>query len=257
MDSGWAVQTPNEPGPIYFECHPLQYFLYPTDPKDEVQSQIVGGINGFTIYDVVHTVPPGDDGDVFHVGDPADAFPQGSMKMIVVERKPGEFCEIFYEYDEGDPDGHLAVVSVNPSYILHFDSDTVLATDDYFTGNAALRDEAYWTFDKDGPILLDLSIIDKAVENLVQKLPGGPEPAQVDGYGGLFDIYRLTFGPLGWERNGTPDHGNVCIQFALKDHQLQVISQTVDAESQPGVRNNPLRSLPSPYICKGARVLGN
>ncbi len=87
----------------------------PADLKDKVESQPIGRIAEFTVYEVVHNI---NDGDLV-------------MKMILVKRKAGEFCEIFQQqYD-------AVSVTVEPAYLVNVNSETILATSDRVTGNGA------------------------------------------------------------------------------------------------------------------------
>lgn len=232
-DSRWFVhvgtaEVINQPGKL--ECHPLQYFSdnwkefnygggqlgpYPTNVKDEVRSRRIGGVNSFAIYDVIHEITGGDDVD------PAQAslYLPTIMKMILVERTPGEFCEIFNEENFASQD----LVSVGPSYLVNVDSETFLATHDQVRGTCGCYNEAYWSFDNDGPILLD----ERAFE-ITEKLIG---PGASLDKGPQFDIQTLTFGPRHWRsNNGSSSDGYVFLKFAVQDHQLVMMSQTIHAD---------------------------
>lgn len=95
-------------------CHALKYFLdtshlkefeynyavlkpYPDHIPDAVRSERPGEIHGFAIYDVIHTV----DLSEFPADHENFSYPPPLVKMILVERKPGEFCEIYHEKDDG------------------------------------------------------------------------------------------------------------------------------------------------------------
>src|SRR5262249_40987952 len=151
--------------------HSLQYFSdnwkqfdydasdlgpYPADITDSARSRLVGNINGFTIYEVVHeTSGSKSNGE----------FVPTLIKMILVEHRPDEFCEIFNEEDFAGRD----LVDVGPAYIVDVDSVKFLATHDQINGSCGCYNEAYWSFDKDGPIFLDLSGIEPTARRL---LPG-------------------------------------------------------------------------------------
>jgi|ERR1700733_2536895 len=105
-DSRWTVHV-QEDGPHptnkRINCHALKYFQDtknlkafdygglladpPAENPDKVQSERVGEIEGFVVYDVIHTI-----GCHENCG-PEEQFFR-LLKMILVERKPGEFCEI-------------------------------------------------------------------------------------------------------------------------------------------------------------------
>jgi hypothetical protein len=232
--SRWAVRVQtaeviNQPGKS--ECHPLQYFSenwkqfnygsgqlgpYPTNVRDKAQSQRVGAINGFAIYDVIHEITGGENFE-------ESPYLPTVIKMILVERKPDEFCEIFNEEDFQANSPSSGLVSVEPSYLVDVASETVLATHDQVHGTCGCYNEAYWSFDKDGPVLLDLRVVYDTAQKLL-----APGASTRKGWG--FDIQKLTYGPQPWEKNDGSYDGNIYIQFALKDHQLVVSSQTVDAD---------------------------
>ena len=231
-------------------CHPIAYFTdashlkdfdyvhhipkpYPEDINDEVESKRRGEINGFSIYDVVHHI------DVSEA--PADwehfSYPAGLIKMVLVSRKPGEFCEIFHEQDS---DGEF---TASPSYFVDVGSERVLAVHDRVSGNGGYFNEAYWTFDKDGPIPLDLSVIKETVEKLL------PANVHVDrGIG--FEIETLSYDtgliqdPANGECCGSR-RGVVHLEFALTDHKLVLINQKFDPEGFGVVRK---ASQKTPHI---------
>lgn len=212
----WALHWYSGKGDFWIDhpsCHPLQHFL--AEPKsfdygddlfgkqpaiisDSVESQPIGAVKGFAIYDVVHKI---DEGELF-------------MKMILVERRAGEFCEIFQQdFSPGE-------VVVKPPYILDADSEPILATQDSVTGTGGSVIEDYWTFDKDGPIPLNLSIIAQTTRNL---LPDGLSINK-----GYFNIGTLLYEvdiSKKDDANCCPSGGRITIKFTLKDHQLVVISQ--------------------------------
>jgi hypothetical protein len=211
-------------------CHPLQYFLdsnnlkefdflgpYPADIRDSVRSERQGEVNGFAIYNVIHEIEDGDrnvPGENF-------PFPPTILKMVLAERKPGDFCEIYHEQD--DRQG----LTVTPSYFVEVDSEKVLVTRDRVPGTGNEYNEAYWTFDEKGPILLDSvgQFSNGAVHATAEKLlPSGMRVRK----GGGFDIQTLSYEMGVWQEgdaNCCPTGGSVHIRFALKDHRLVVVSQ--------------------------------
>jgi hypothetical protein len=213
--SGWRDQP---------DCGPLEKFKDDPHPfdyadgrlklgivEDDVKTERVGEISGFTVWDVIHDFGgPGLGGLV--------------MKMIVVERKPGEFCEIFQqEFDR--------LVFVTLPYFINA-GEQVLATTDDMSGSAGLRIEGYWVFDKDGPLPLDLTPIDEAVQELV------PEGYSVFHYPfaftrGQFDentiktLSVIRVACTRWIDNRLPDGpcGQVRVLFAVKDHKLTAVTK--------------------------------
>jgi hypothetical protein len=131
--------------------------------------------------------------------------------MILAERKPGDFCEIFFESNT-----ELVLRSFEPSYFVTVDSQMVLVSRDPKDGNCGCFSEGDWTFDKDGPMFLDVSnVIDEAVQKL---LPPGAGLWHGEG----FDIQTLTYS-YGFE-NG-PNFGIIRMKFVLKNHKLVIVSQ--------------------------------
>lgn len=185
----WALHWFSGKGDFYDQpvCRSLQTFNNRLDAKENVDSERIGEIAGFVIYSVIHTSQEYDD----------------VTKMILVERKPNEFCEIFQqEYPTG-------TVTAKPAFIVNVGSQTVLATHDQVSGTGGYWLEAYWTFDKGGPIPLDLDIVDDTIHSLMN-----PEDRTYRAY--LFDVKRLS----------AQGYGHIFVQFALVDHQLKVVSKT-------------------------------
>ena len=251
-DSKWIVKVAGRDQPQIkgTNCHPLEYFTdgshlkdfdyvhhipkpYPEGISDEVESKRRGEIDGFAVYDVIHHVDASEA--------PADwehfSYPPGLIKMVLVERKPGEFCEIFHEQDS---DGEF---TASPSYFVDLGSERVLAAHDRISGNGGYFNEAYWTFDKDGPIPLGINIIKETVEKLL------PANMHVDrGVG--FEIETLSYDtgliqdPANGECCGSR-RGAVHLEFALTDHKLVLINQKFDPEGFSVVRN---ASQKTPHI---------
>lgn len=247
-DSRWAVQVAgrDQRQNKGTDCHALEYFTdashlkdfdyvhhipkpYPEDITDEVQSKRRGEINGFAVYDVVHRVDTSEaptDWEKF-------SYPPGLLKMVLVERKPGEFCEIYHAQDS---DGEF---TATPSYFVDIGSERVLAEHDPISGVGNYFHEAYWTFDKDGPVPLDLSIIKQTVAKVL--------PANVHVYRGIgFDIETLSYdmGLLQDSDAGPLRQGFVHLAFALKEHQLTILDEKFD------LQNSSLVSAPqkSPQV---------
>jgi hypothetical protein len=216
----WAVRVSSD-GHAYFldepNCHPLAYFVNDTSrlnyhhiivkiqrgqTKDEASSRDIGEVDRRKIIQVSHKI---DDGELF-------------LKMIVAERATGELCEIYHQEWLGD--GFYN--EVLPVDFVKVDSQTVLVTADPVSGNGNWFDEHYWTFDKDGPI--DLCVSEKIREIEKQLLPKDASVMK----GGGFDLRALAYSTPVWkETDGgcCPSGGMIEIKFALKDHQLVVLSQ--------------------------------
>jgi hypothetical protein len=214
-------------------CHSFEYFTdsshlkdfdyvhhipkpYPDGINDEVESKRRAVINGFAVYDVVHQIDAGEaPADWLHF-----SYPPGLVKMVLVERNPGEFCEIFHEQDS---DGEF---TASPSYFVDVGAERFLAVHDPIAGVGNYFNEAYWTFDKDGPIPLNLSIVKETVDKLL--------PPHVQVYRGIgFGIETLSYdmGLIQDTDNGSLRQGFVHLTFALKDRQLSIVDSKFDLES--------------------------
>lgn len=228
MDSRWAVRTPEiyegrpfPGGPNGVEqtvCRPLQYFLdnqvsdyagaEPGPVYDTVASTRVGEVRGFTIYSIIHNIGYREKSENANI--------PTYIKMIVVERKHGEFCEIYNDHNQ-----RAILEGIWPAYLVVIGSETLLASKDEISGHTGGGfQEEYWTFDQNGPIPLDLSVVDRTVHNL---LPKGFAIVSNSG----FNMEKLSFEN---EADCRPcdSSGRVSIKFALKDHQLAVVSQKFD-----------------------------
>jgi hypothetical protein len=214
----WAVFTSSGKGERYIDqpnCHPLEYFAgdpknfdydndlmnkQSSDIKDSVESMRIGELNGHSIHQVIHNINKG----------------EVVMKMILVERKPGEMCEIYYQQFDAQ------IVIVEPAYVVNVSSEPVLATDDSVSGTGHFIEEQYWTFDKDGPIALNVR--ERIKEITTDLLPDGLEVEN----GGGFEIQALSYTMPVWKPDDAhccPSGGTVHIQFALKDHHLVVVDR--------------------------------
>jgi hypothetical protein len=222
----WAVRTSYDGANHFIDqpsCHPLAYFLNDTarlnyhhsiihiEPgrtKDETKSLTIGEAEGWNIVQVTHKIA---DGALF-------------LRLLLVERHAGEFCEIYHQEYMGVPDEPADLYGVYdkvlPAYLVNVGPETVLAVNDPVSGNGNEYDEHYWTFDKGGPI--DLCVLEKIKETEKTLLPKGSTLAN----GGEFNIEQLTYEAGVRPQNGsTCCGGNIQIQFALRDHRLIVASQ--------------------------------
>ncbi len=222
----WAVRVSSD-GYAYFidqpNCHPLAYFvnetsrlnyhhiivkIRPGQTKDETSSRDIGEVDGRKIVQVSHKI---NDGELF-------------LKMIVVERAPTEFCEIYHQEWLGD----TLYNEVLPVVFVKVDSQTIMATANPVGGNGNWFDEHYWTFDKDGPI--DLCINEKIREIEKKLLPKDSSVMK----GGGFDLPALMYSAPVWTQTDggcCPSGGRIEIKFALKDHQLVVVKQSLQPSS--------------------------
>ena len=168
---------------------------------------------GFEIYEVVyHNEYP----DVAFADLPSGAVvPDLStfVKMILVQRKPGEFCEIYNEQGM-----NRGVLRFYDPFIVSVDSQSVLVTRDPVNGTCGCYQEAYWAFDKDGPVFLDMNIIDETEKALV---PQGFSLNYHANHG--FNIEALTYSADYYSNDGRS--GSLTMRFALKDHKLVVVDK--------------------------------
>jgi hypothetical protein len=215
----WAVLVMSNINSRYIDqpiCNSLEFFSSTNDPqrfdydhelalrkiaivKDKVDSLNLGTAAGFGIRQVTHTI----NDNVL------------AIKMILLERKPGEFCEIYHQ--QFSPD----FISPEPAFLVNSDGETILASTDPWSGNTGTRQEIYWIFDKEGPALLN---VDGVVEEALKKARPG-----IILNGGGFNIRTLTYSQLIWKPHDPhccPTGGSIEIKFALKDHQLVVVSQS-------------------------------
>jgi hypothetical protein len=234
-DHRWALHWYGGKGDSYIYqpvCGPLQTFTgnpkrfdydndlfgQPREIKDDVESKRIGEISGFTVYNVIHSVDTG--------GEPL------IMKMIVVQRKRGEFCNIFQQEYQSAAVIATSAYIIEPSDRVGYVSEPLLATTDTVSGSGGFEIQEFWTFDKDGPNPLDLSPFAKAVEDALPSgysIPGvryftrGP-----DAYGRKFlgNVEALSFDSpacTNWEGNHPAGPcGSVHIEFDVKDHKLVV-----------------------------------
>ncbi len=231
----WALHWYADSGDSYIDrpvCGPLQKFtgnpkpfdygkelwrIKDQDFMDDVKTDRVGEISGFTVYNVIHTI-------VYQFAEegqePEWALPE-YLTMILVERQPGEFCEIHQEQLFGYHE------DVTPAYFIDA-GEKVLATSHALGGSAGLRREEYWTCDKDGPVPLDLNQIPGMAEALLPSgysfysIPYFFESGPTDVAG--LPLQMLSFRSMActnWNGNH-PDRlcGFVRMDFEVKDHKL-------------------------------------
>lgn len=226
----WAIQRHSGKGDFWDNepsCHELEYFLRDakrfdlddmltqSGPKDKVEVKTIGTLEGFSITQVLHT--------------PEDEE-EPAIKLVLIERKPDQFCEIFQsEYD-------FPIESVEPLRIVDVESQKVLMNHERVSGNGNFYLEEYWTFDKKGPISLDLGVIDVTLREV---LP----PGDVVRNGGGFDIEKLCYAMPVWKKgdsHGEPTGGVVQIRFALQDRQLVAVRRQYDPNPPQSIRDNPM-----------------
>jgi len=218
----WAVRVSSDDHSYFIDrpiCHPLGYFrgnasnlnyhhtgtvhIESGTTKDEVESHQVGQVAGYAIYQISHDIHGG----------------ELRLKMLVVERAAGEYCEIYHQEWMGEG----LYSDVSPAYLLTAGSETILATHDVVTGDGNWSDEHYWAFDKEGPI--DLYVSEQIREIEKKLLPKGLAVMNGDG----LDIQSLTYFTPVWrpvDAQCCPLGGTLRIEFAFSGHHLVVASQT-------------------------------
>jgi hypothetical protein len=217
-DSRWSILVERGKGEYRGRavCHPLEYFsgspflfdydneLFGMKPGDvHVQTQVtfLGVVDRRKIVQIEQSINAGD----------------LVMKRLLVQRHGDEFCAV---YQQQFP---AALVQVSPARVETVDGQPVMITRDP-NGNREYN-EAYWTFDAEGPIPLDLSAIDHALKAL---LPSGDE---VRGDYGL-DVGRLCYSSVVWKKgecNACASGGSVVLKLALEHHRLVVTRKLFDA----------------------------
>ena len=212
----WAVRNSVRTNGSYYaygikktRCNTLNSLLARPAPNTSITTHRVGAVNGFAIYDVIQTFAD-------------DENNEAGSKQILVERKPGEFCQIFV--DEWDV---APVDTFQPSYLVNVASQTVLVSRDPMRACGCFS-EGYWTFDKHGPIFLD-------VGNVVEDAERDVVPPGFSGRSGAFDIQTLTFS-FEYDKNNGPGARDtpafLHMKFALKNHKLVLVSHEDDGTNR-------------------------
>jgi hypothetical protein len=206
-------------------CHPLQYFSGPPSLFDfdgdlpamdssNLQTKTIvksiGAIKGRKVFMVVQSMNDG------------DSLAPLVMKRLLVQRQGKEFCAI---YQQEYP---ASLVVVKMAKIETVQGEPVLVTRDQ-NGQRDLNQE-YWTFDEQGPIRLDLKIIDTALATIV------PKGLEIRGGYGL-NLQALCYQNPLWKReecDACASGGTVAIKLALQDHQLVVVRKQYDPHGRAG-----------------------
>ncbi len=203
--------------------HPLQYFTddpflrdeendfcvnCTADRKSQVHKQHrfktelskIGDIQHFAVY------------NLFYYFDDGIQSRRIDWKSILVRVPSGQFREIY----------HLQArdIEIDPAYLMDAGSTEILATSDSMGGTAHNSYEAYWWFDKDGPVKINTDeAVSAALEDI---LPAGSEIRTGSG----LNIETLTFLSGVWKAGDAqccPTGGGVEIKFRLDKGVLTVI----------------------------------
>ena len=172
-------------------CHPLDY-----------QRGVGGDANHFRGHDIADF----------------SSMRTGEIQRLLVQRQDAEFCAI---YQQQYP---AALVKLSPAKIETISGEPLLMTRD--PNGMRTYNEAYWSFNADGPILLDLNVIGNTLSKL---LPAGDE---VRGDYGL-DMAGLCYHSAVWKSsdcNACASAGTVVLKLGLEHHQLVVVRKLFDPD---------------------------
>jgi len=187
----WADQVSSD-GRSYFtgepNCHPSDYFehdaqhlLYQQSVdltkqsffEDTFVARPIGELSGHKIAQYDHLINQSSQRAI-------------TVKMLLVERKPKELCEIYHqEWGSGE-------VQAQPAYLVNIGDEVILASTDPFRSGGGWLLEFYWTFDTDGPINLG---VDDKIEEIKKRLL---RKGSVIKKGGGFDVHRLSYSMDVW-----------------------------------------------------------
>ena len=168
----------------------------------------IGTTHGFPVYNLLYFF----DDDI--------ESGKADWKSILVRVPGGQFYEIYHLQATG--------IDMDTAYFMDARSSVdkraveILATSDVMPGTGFRSYEAYWWFDKDGPVRIDT---DGAVEAaLTEMLPAGTDIQT----GGGLNMETLTYRNSVWkvgDAHCCPSGGGVDIQFKLDKGVLSVIHQ--------------------------------
>jgi hypothetical protein len=227
--SRWGLLAEGAKGESHRDplCHPLQFFsgsplpfdfdrdfsdVSRTDLSTRTLVKPVGTIAGRKIVQVLVDIRVKQD-----LGDE-----QSMMKLLLVQRQGKEFCAI---YQQEYPTSQVVMKAAK---IEKVEGEPVLVTRDE-NGQRDLNQE-YWTFDAEGPIRLDLHVIDKALATI---LPPGHETR--GDYG--LNLQALCYQNPVWKReecDACASGGTVALKLGLQDHQLVVVRKQYDPAGRAG-----------------------
>ncbi len=137
-------------------CHPLAFFSAsillldfdsdffqqkPSDLKTTTKFTLLGTMNGRKVYKAMLTV---------------NAHPRPDIKILLVERHPGEFCDIYQNQYAYDTTGEM-----DEAAILNISGRKVLKTYETDMHTSFLE---YWAIEKDGPVRLNTAGMYVAIE---------------------------------------------------------------------------------------------
>jgi hypothetical protein len=145
-----------------------------------------------------------------------------SMKRILVERRPDQFCTIFQEQAPVGPTGML--FRIDPAKLMTIAGELVLVTHDPLTGNGGGYIDAAWTFDRGVPGSLFNDADDAIGRALKTVLPSG---CTID-RGDPLDLENLTYKSELWKPSDSmaqPTCGSVVLKLGIQNHRIAVVSK--------------------------------
>ncbi len=227
-DSPWNVLVYGGKGEMHGApaCHPLAYFSKlplsldfegdfsrekSADLTTQAKVTFLGAMAGRKIYELVLTVHRRDAGVVKRPG--ADLGP--TMKILLAERNPGEFCDIYqnqFAYD-GTNETDLAA-------ILNIDGREVLKT---YETDARTWFLAYWAMDERGPVRLNTDSLYAAI---ISVSPPGVHP-----YQGALDLTSQHFEADIYEEESDQTRvGRVALELAVRGSAIIATRKTWTAD---------------------------
>lgn len=223
-DSPWNVLAYGGKGEMHGApiCHPLAYFsgspmsldfdndFYGQKTGDlttQAKVTYLGAMAGRKVYEVIQTVRRPDG---LNTNQPP------TMKILLVERQSGEFCDIYedeYAYDATNETDEAVIINVNGRKVLKT----------YETDNRTWFED-YWAVDQRGPLVLNTDAIYKAIQSA--------SPAEAEPFGALI----ITGSHFSLSVFGPDDTllGTVGLTLAVEGSKIVVIRKTwVPAQASP------------------------
>lgn len=240
--AGTRPETPSNPWSLYnFEdgelnvlppvCHALSYFSGPPKRFDysnrleflannygkrklswNTHADLVGSAQGHKIYEVLQEI---------NFKPPYPGFgsaPPASMRRVMAERAPGEYCMFFQFSNE-----FHTVVELDPVELISVAGGTVLYSHDQANGNCGCYFTEAWVIEGGVPYYLDFESLIAA--ELKRLLPSGDEVRDGD----PLDVSALIYThevstPRDSEHEASG--GTVTIGFTIHGHTLSVASSS-------------------------------
>ena len=205
-------------------CHPLNYFSVsplsldfdadffgekPDDLATQTKVTILGTMSGREVYKVMQMVHRKNGS---RPDDPVTNS-QPTMKILLVQRRSGEFCDIYenqYAYDPRDETDEAVILNINGREVLKtYETDKHT----WFL--------VYWAMDEHGPVRLTTDALYAAVQSTS---PAGALP-----YSGPFNLtgshFTAEVSKIGSEYDGSP-LGRVDLKLAVEGDKIIVVGKT-------------------------------